>query len=75
MACRLAWKDDEPVRFFWRGRWHQVLRVQEAWLDAGRWWAGEKALWFYRVATANGVYELAAEGAGVAAAQVYRVYD
>jgi hypothetical protein len=71
----MAWQGDEPVRFFWRGRWRQVIRVQEAWLDAGRWWTGEKPLWFYRVATATGMYELAAEGAGVATAQIYRVYD
>lgn len=71
----MIWQDSEPVRFLWRGRWRKVLRVQEAWVDAGHWWAGEKPAWFYRVATAEGVYELAATGAGALVARVYRVYD
>jgi hypothetical protein len=72
---RAAWANSEPVRFFWRGRWRHILHVQEAWVDAGHWWAGEKPLWFYRVATSEGVYELTASETGASMARVYRVYD
>jgi hypothetical protein len=80
-------EDGEPREFFWRGRWRRVLRVQEAWVDAGAWWAGEAPCWFFRVATEEGMYELASEHpedfpsrprplpARPSPSWLYRVYD
>lgn len=72
---QVRWRELEPVRFFWRGRWRHILRVQEVWLDAGHWWVGEAPRWFYRVATEDGVYEFTVDEMGAGRARIYRVYD
>ncbi len=49
----------EPQRLRYRGRWHQVAQITDAWEEAGRWWRAEEIRRVFRVLTTEGVaYEL-----------------
>jgi len=65
---------ERPMQFWWRGRWHQISRIEDFWLDAGEWWQGEGEKAFYRVIAGGAVYELYYDRKDNVWG-MYRVYD
>ncbi|MDI6710105.1 MAG: DUF6504 family protein [Thermoanaerobacterales bacterium] len=64
-----------PECFSWRGRTYRVTRLLDLWRETGRWWAGERPRFFYRVAAGEkGVFELYREE-GAPAWYLYKAYD
>jgi hypothetical protein len=62
-----------PAGFCWERGKRRVVRIEDVWKEAGRWWAGETEKIFYRVeAESGGVYELYADQGEW---YLYKIYD